>query len=678
MYLLCYSDAGFESSIFLSKIENELALNNIHGKYNFYIQPVSNNDKINIKGSGCRLKLIMPKVLDFSNNDTISIDLILEQHNYCYGIAFNPNKYFDFLTCKDLNFFKRCSVPKNHFENNKSGYYNIYHLNHMNEYIKFYEYSPIQVILPREVIIGIKDSGGKNPEKLGQKGAISFSTDFEDLDNIFNSSDIETETLNKMEFSGNNKTYLADCHFWKPKDRKLILICKFNEKIDTPYIILNKKSFYYKECMITLFSQHSLTIIQLNSNISFLYADEQIINITENITEYNLEFKKEVYNKEPLILYNFYDILKNIHLNCVEEPKKIRCPISKDKLIQIINGKSERFYLSQLTESEGILRLLSVSDIIINYESVEKKIINLNITKLLTPTVVRYDFIVFETNITDIPIIITDIFIFYKNTIKELKCQFKKSSNQKDDKLLLLCQADSEGEHQLDIKETNLDNIHILYSFKIPATNFTEKINVTNGESASIILVYPNSLNFESQDKLTIYYHTHEPEELNHIKLNDNSTSELECINKHKIKKCTVPQSNFNNSGYYYTYHINSLGNKVIFYEIPKIQIILKKKEDESKTDDDGGSKTDGDSGSKTDGDGGNREGNSNSKNLVGIIVGSVVGGLALIAAIVVIIIFVKKRKSNFNEINCLQSGDNILPNSAQAELVEGDKFGKE
>ena len=61
----------------------------------------------------------------------------------------------------------------------------------------------------------------------------------------------------------------------------------------------------------------------------------------------------------------------------------------------------------------------------------------------------------------------------------------------------------------------------------------------------------------------------------------------------------------------------------------------------------------------------------TSNKSLVGIIVGSVLGGLALIAAIVIIIIVVKKRKKDSSGIN-----GNILPNSNQVELVEGDKFG--
>jgi hypothetical protein len=99
------------------------------------------------------------------------------------------------------------------------------------------------------------------------------------------------------------------------------------------------------------------------------------------------------------------------------------------------------------------------------------------------------------------------------------------------------------------------------------------------------------------------------------------------------------------------------MGQYIKFYEFSPFQVII--------SNDGGKSSEDG----KKDG---------SNKNLVGIIVGSVVGGLALIAAIVIIIIFVKKRKSNSIEINNLSNGSNILPNSAQVELVEKDNFGNE
>ena len=581
------------------------------------------------------------KTLVFSENDELQLDFIL-------GMPYNTKKIklnFDSneeLKCNDLfDTVKKCTVPKNHFIFKESGYYSIYHLNHLDKYIKFYEFTPIQVLLPKELIIKIKNIDDKDSIKIGKNGIISFITDFEDSKSIFDS-DIETKILN-VQFSGNDKNYTAKCHLWKPTGEKLRLICQFNENIDSPKIKLNKFTFDYKDSNLAILSEEDLRINQLNSSISFLYSDKQIINITNTNTEYNLVFKSKIYNKESLILYNEGNNMKNIYLNCIEETKQIKCTIKKDELVGILSKNGEKFCLSQVTNDEGIITLNNVLDIIINYENVNKKNMNINIIKLLTPKVDKNSLIAFETDIVDIPIITTDYFTINSKKNDATKCQFKKNSNQKDDKLLLLCNADTPGEYIFDINETNLDNLNILYSFKKIETKTSEKVTVTENEGTKIISVYPYSLNFTSKDELIIKYQTENPGKLKNIKLNNNSTSYFECKDKNNIKECIVPKSHFNESGYYYTYYINSFETETILYEIPKIQVSLKKEETQK-----------------------------SNKNLVGIIVGPIVGGLVLIAAIIFIVIYNKKKKDNSGAVK--EISGNILPKE-QVELVEGEKF---
>ena len=641
IYFSCFTYAK-NLTISLSEIKEEIVLNNSHPKYNFYIQPVKNNEKITIEGPGNfpKATIKMENTLDFYTNDEINLDFFMEEPQNMKGIRINLNASND-LACKDIGKrAKRCIVPKSHFENKQSGYYNIFHLNLKNKYIQYFEISPIQVILPKELIIRIKDINGKNPVKIGKKGTISFKTEFADSDNIFNKLDLEAETANKISFSGNNKIYMADCHLWKPTGENLTLICNFNDSLDTQKIKLNEFIFDYKDYNITLLSENDLNINQLNSTISFLYSDKQVINITDSITEYNLVFKKEVYNKELLILYKGNNNMKNIYLNCREEIKEIKCSISKDKLIGLLSKSGDKFYLSQLTESEGIIKFNSVLDIVINYDKVVKKEIDLSIIKLLTQKVEKNNYIVFETNAaSDIQIITTDYFTLNPNKNEAMNCLFRKSNNQNDDKLLLLCNADSIGEYKFDIYETKLDNINILYSFKILESHINDKVNVLENEGTKIISVYPDSLDFTSQDKLTIKYQTENPEKLKDIKLNISSTSNLECTDKKGYKECIVPQNHFNISGYYYTYYTNSFGDKVISYEVPKIQVTVKKVE------------------------------TSKSSNKVGIIVGCVVGGVVLIAAIVIIIIVVKKKKAN---------SEDIAGKIEKVELIEANKFENE
>ena len=185
----------------------------------------------------------------------------------------------------------------------------------------------------------------------------------------------------------------------------------------------------YKDYSINIVLKNNLFINQLNSTISFLYSDKQDINIIETSNEYNLVFKKKVYNKEPLILYKEDNDMKNIYLDCEEETKELRCSIRKDKLVEILTTSGEKFCLSQLTEFEGRLKFENVLDIIINYENVKKSNISLSIKKLLTPKVEKNNFIVFETNITeDIQIISTDYFILNPNkNDNNFKCLLKKN-----------------------------------------------------------------------------------------------------------------------------------------------------------------------------------------------------------------------------------------------------------
>ena len=52
---------------------------------------------------------------------------------------------------------KKCTVHKDHFKNKANGAYFVYHLNHLNKPIIYYEVSPIKVILP----------GGQQSNKAG-------------------------------------------------------------------------------------------------------------------------------------------------------------------------------------------------------------------------------------------------------------------------------------------------------------------------------------------------------------------------------------------------------------------------------------------------------------------------------------------------------------------------------
>ena len=173
-----------------------------------------------------------------------------------------------------------------------------------------------------------------------------------------------------------------------------------------------------------------------------------------------------------------------------------------------------------------------------------------------------------------------------------------------------------------------IDNINIKYNFKITSKNY-EQFTITNCYGTTLDSVYPEEIDFNKQDSFLLRYESKSPGLFIGVKLNYNSTSDLNCNTKNNTMECIVNQSHFSKSGDYYTYHENYYGNyklKSISYEIPTIKVILKNSSDSEK------------------------ESNSISKSaLIGIIVGSVVGVL-LIIGLIIFFVYRHKRKSNKNE----------------------------
>ena len=374
----------------------------------------------------------------------------------------------------------------------------------------------------------------------------------------------------------------------------------------------------------------------MKSKISFLYSDKQEINIDDSIDYYKLTFKKIFYNKEQLILNK--NNFKKINLDCNDATTEVICNISKNEITQILSYNGEKFNIIQKIDNEGTLPFYSIFDIIINYPNVQKTDINIEITNLLTSIVELNNFIIYETNITNISSITTNYFNIAPNRNDVINCLFKK--NNKKDKLLLLCLASNPGETSLgQIDEITLENISITYNFKIMQTLKEEKILITDEENAIISSVYPTEIDFNKSDYYIISYETEHPERLTGIKLNKNSQSELECTNKIGVKECIITNDHFQESGDYYTYHDCSLGDKSISYEITTIKVNIKEKEEEQKETDKKG-----------------REGEKESKNnLAGIIVGSLFGGFAFIGLIIFLIWMYKNKwakKKNIKDID--------------------------
>ena len=198
-------------------------------------------------------------------------------------------------------------------------------------------------------------------------------------------------------------------------------------------------------------------------------------------------------------------------------------------------------------------------------------------------------YVAYETNIKNIPIITTEIFTLPFVEINqdywiENYCFLKKRND--DLPLLLLCnlyikKTENETFYTLnEVKDLHLPYIHLDYIFIINIPNTREVITVKkNNENyirGFLNSIYPEQLNFTSQDSITFvvysFFFSFK------IFLNKDS-SELKCIvdNNKYAASCIVPKSHFHGkkSGYYNILRLNHKGGKSIFYEINPIKVIL-------------------------------------------------------------------------------------------------------
>ena len=626
------------------KINDIINMSNSHYKYNFIILPSDKTYYFNINNFGANIKLIYPEILDFTSEQSLTISFLTSNPSSIDNLKFVPDS--DYLNCEVLNGIKKCIVPFIHFIGQKNN--NYYYLNQTikNEPSSFvhYESSPIKVILPENIIeIYVNDEDNKNyygnPLMIGKNNFLNLITNYADENNIFDISDIEEKThFNTTIYSYN---YFKEifvkvmCRLWKPKNDKIRILCKLNEDIGINSIKLNSVSFNYKKYRIAIISTMSFKIDtkKTNKNILILYSDKQEINIEENKQYYDLKFKIEEYNNEELILLEYKPEIRDefyfsefILDNCTTEGKVLTCTIEKEKIIEGLYYSGEIFSLNFYSlEKEQPYKLFDVLDIKINYNISQKEDIFVRVTKLLQTNLSSYNIIPYETNISSISNVQTDIFLYTKvNNV--FMCRFKKTTNKP---LLFLCFLMNHGTYS-SLGEINseviLNDVHAKYNFRIQPVNNSEEYTIKN-DGSFVFIKYPTKLDFTKNDLIPINLIMMHPENTGGIRLNPDS-GELVCGNlDNSLKRCLVPKSHFDGkkNGYFYIYYLNKENQLNIFYEVSPILVTLQK-EDDSKSDE-----------SKPD---------DSKKNLVGIIVGSVVGGLVLIGIIVFFVVRHIKRKN--------------------------------
>ena len=346
-------------------------------------------------------------------------------------------------------------------------------------------------------------------------------------------------------------------------NEKIRIFCELDEMMEPNIseITLDYIQFNYKNYTVFIFSEEPLKVNQLDYEIPFLYNEKQEITINEEIDKYQFKFKIESYKEDILFIYhnNSYIILDD----CSKDNRELICEIDKDQLEEnLVISKNTAFKLKSFHDSLGTVSFNSVLDININFNISEKKDIIVDITNILCEVSESGATVAYETNITDIPNMLTDFFemSFYDLLGDEYingSCYFKKNSK---DAMLFLCNIIGDG--YLFILETEnitiLNDISYKYNFVIlPIENY-DVIEVV-GEGTEILLTYPNILNYTIEEEFTIKYIMPYPHLANNIKLNSQSNATLNCSNIGEVKTCSVPIDHFTNkkTDYYYTYHDN-------------------------------------------------------------------------------------------------------------------------
>ena len=577
LLLLCLAlEAGKYS---LKETTSEIPIDNVNIKYTFIIKPIKYTKEAQVfSGQGSYFFYNYPEVLDFTKQDSFEIILITQYIDYIEKLKLNPDG--DDLECNLAHGVMKCTIPMSHFDFEESGYYNIYYKNSVNQLSTHYEATPLKVILPKrnQLKLLIKEEDNRETINIGQKGTLYFITNYNDNDtNIFDPTDIEENTKFTSTITDENKNnYNVNCRLWEPTNEKIVVICGLNANLNNKNneILLTGVKFDYKDdYKIYLKPETSIKINQFDYEIPFIYSDKQTINIPEDKEFYEVQFKYDSYHNDLLYLYDnqlqYYVALDD----CEGNNKKLSCKIPKKQLENYLLFESDYFRVGTINDNIGTLLFGLVDNIYINYKTIEKQDIKVEITKLLqTASEIETSF-AYETNIDDIPELTTRLFPMKFNNEFEINCYFKKSNANIT--LLLLCKPQDEKEYYLGKidNEITLNNIHYFYNFIIQPCENNEKINIKE-IGTSIEMVYPESLNLTAEDDLIVRYIMKDPSKAKNLRLNPEG-SILNCDDLIGMKKCIVPDDHFTeiNPGYYYTHHSNYLGDSSIYYEANPIYV---------------------------------------------------------------------------------------------------------
>ena len=350
---------------------------------------------------------------------------------------------------------------------------------------------------------------------MGQNANFFLNTDYYDTKGIFNSSDIEDNTrFNTTIYSSDSVNYEVSCRLWKLDSTNVKIFCKLKDPTkfsSNARYYLNSVSFNYKSYKININRPSTDTTFYKLTSLPFIYSGQQVIDLEDGKDLYELKFRCLEYNNEPLHLTDNGNIKISFSCTYIEKDNNLICQLQKEEIEEILINNIQNFEIYSYNDHPylTLYKIETIENIIINKNVSQKTDIYVGINKLLTQYIDWYNYIAYETNITNIANVHSQN--FYLQTSKNnFRCFFKKN---KIDPLFLLCYLNSWSDYLGIIdNEIILDNINILYNFRIQPGNNTEYFYASERGSIGITL-YPKILDFSQTDRLTINFIMQNPKD---------------------------------------------------------------------------------------------------------------------------------------------------------------------
>jgi hypothetical protein len=188
---------------------------------------------------------------------------------------------------------------------------------------------------------------------VGKIGTVVLSTDYSGPE-IFDDIDIEEKTKFEaiVEDIHNNNKFKIYC--WIRNSIWKTLLCSVEETIPSGeyYVRFNNTKFNYNGYEVIVYGNDNYYFQKLDKYLLDIYADTQTINVEEGKNFYEIKFKIHSYNQERLFLMDDGGLF---YLGkCNENKNELICPISKERLEEIMEKKSNNLIIDLMMEVKNM------------------------------------------------------------------------------------------------------------------------------------------------------------------------------------------------------------------------------------------------------------------------------------------------------------------------------------